>query len=126
MQKTLLDTNVSNTTVVKSPWVGIGDLINLGLQLATTGTLAGNWAIQTTSVDGADVLSDPESALGADVTAAFVNAGGSPVLQPAGSPMSQHTQCPPNLSSGYLRVIFTPGSGSGRILASLSLHSPRR
>jgi hypothetical protein len=111
------------TSPIKSPWVGLGTQKQHSLQLSTTGTLTGTWKIEASNVAGADTLDDPEAALPADVTAAFLGAGGTAPANPTGAPTSQLVACAGDNSliiTGYLRASFTRVSGSGTILAALN------
>jgi hypothetical protein len=112
---------IVDTTPAVSPYGFIGRQSALGVQLVTTGTLAGNWkvevscsptAVATANTDPTTSAKTPTLAAvnddPSDITTAFtptiasVSSGGS----------SQYVQCSP-LNAGYFRATFTATSGAG-------------
>lgn len=118
----LMDATVTTTTPAVSAYAFIGRQQQLGMQLVTTGTLAGSWkvevscsptAVTTQNTDPTTSAATPTIAAlnddPSDITSAFsptigtVSSGGS----------SQYVQCAP-LNAGYVRATFTATSGSGQ------------
>lgn len=96
---TLLTANISDTVARVSTMLPILYYDYVGMQLVTTGTLTGTWAIEVSNNNGTDW-----SAITAAFSPAFTN--------PAGSATSQYGQCVP-IVAGALRVTFTPSAGAG-------------
>jgi len=117
----LSDITVTDTTPAVSPYGFIGRQSALGMQLVTTGTLAGAWKVEVSCSPTAVVTANTDPTTSAatptlaavnddpsDITTAFtptiaaVLTGGT----------SQYVQCSP-LNAGYVRATFTATSGSG-------------
>jgi hypothetical protein len=112
---------IVDTTPAVSPYGFIGRQSALGMQLVTTGTLAGSWkvevscsptAVPTANTDPTTSAKTPTLAAvnddPSDITSAFTPTIGT--VSSGGS--SQYVQCSP-LNAGYFRATFTATSGAG-------------
>lgn len=123
----LLDDNIlipvqaiSGTTPIVSDARPIDNLDGVGLQLITTGTVAGTWLIEgsnnyvSNKIPNLNQNAQASGIQWSDITALFGS-----VTQPAGSATSQFRQCHP-LVCRFVRVTFTPSSGAGNVSAFYS------
>lgn len=120
----LLDDNIlipvqaiSGTTPIVSDVCSLDNLDGVGLQLVTTGTVAGTWKIEASNnyvsnkIPNLNQNAQASGIQWSDVTALFGT-----ITQPAGSATSKFYQCHP-LVCRFLRVTFTPTSGAGNVSA---------
>jgi len=117
---------ISGTTPVVSNVIDMRDFDSVGLQLISTGTVAGTWLIemsndyvprQNTNSYG-QVSSTLDTAQGTftDCTALFLKAAaGTAIANPAGSATSQYAQPRDFIRCRALRITFTPSSGAGNV-----------
>lgn len=116
---------ISGTTPIVSAVIpDVRDYDAIGMQLITTGTVAGTWLIEgsndfvAASNGNAYGSTSNGTATGtwSDVTAHFSKAvAGTAIANPAGSATSQFAQTPNGLRCRCLRITFTPSSGAGNV-----------
>ncbi len=101
---------VNDTTKHATAWIPMQP--GVGLTLVADGTLAGSWKIETTTNPLAQTATAPADDP-ADITSGF-SPTISTVVGDGGATAKQFVQIA-GVQSGYLRVSFTPTSGTGGI-----------
>lgn len=119
---------ISGVTPVVGVVVDMRDYDCAGVQLVTTGTVAGTWLIEASNdyiprqngnAYGA-VSSTLDTAQGTftDVTAQFSKAvAGTAIANPAGAATNQYAYTPNGIRCRALRITFTPSAGAGNVSA---------
>lgn len=117
---------ISGTTPIVGKVVDMQDFDSVGLQLISTGTVAGSWKIEisnnyvpqqnSNSYGQVSATADTAEGTFTDVTALFlIAAAGTAIAAAAGSATSQYAQPRDFIRCRCLRVTFTPTSGAGNV-----------
>jgi len=123
---------VSGTTPIVSRVVDMRDFDDIGLQLITTGTVAGTWLIEASNDFVAAMngnaygsISNGTSPVGTftDCTAFFTKAAaGTAIANPSGAATAQYAKPLHGIRCRALRITFTPSAGAGNVTCLGNAH----